>query len=196
MKLQLEINLLKINLMNFKRLNFKDVILINPNIYKDNRGIFFENTRTDKLNKFLKKKINFIQENISISKKNVFRGLHFQSKPHEQSKMITVLNGSILDIVVNLKKNSKFYKKKIIVKLNSSQHCSLFIPRGYAHGFLALENNTVVKYSVDNYYNQNSEKCLNYKDKALNLKKLILNKIVISDKDKVGQFFSELEIDL
>ena len=120
--------------------------------------------------------------------------MHFQSKPHQQSKLITVLNGSILDIIVNLKKNSKFYKKKIIVKLNSSQCCSLFIPRGYAHGFLALENNTLVKYSVDSYYDKNREKCLNYKDKALNLEKLMPNKIVISDKDKAGQFFSEIEI--
>jgi dTDP-4-dehydrorhamnose 3,5-epimerase len=182
--------------MNFKRLIFKDVVLINPCIYKDNRGFFFENIRINKLNKFLKKKTKFVQENISISKKNVFRGLHFQSKPYEQSKLITVLNGSILDIVVNLKKNSRFYKKKIIVKLDTSQHSSLFIPKGYAHGFLTLENNTIVKYSVDNYYNKNSEKCLDYKDKVLNLERLISSKIVISDKDKMGKLFSELEFNL
>lgn len=177
--------------MIIKQLNFKNVFLIEPKIIKDNRGTFFENIKIKELQKLLKYKVNFIQENISISKKNTFRGMHFQTKPFEQAKLVSVLKGSIYDIIVDLRKKSKNYKKSIIVKLDSKKYHSLFIPRGYAHGFVALENNTLVKYNIDNFYSPSSERCLSYDN--LKLGKIFTNKkLIISDKDKKGKSFKQL----
>lgn len=180
--------------MRIKKLNFKNVLLIKPKIFSDKRGVFFENLKISALEKILKYKINFIQENISISKKNTFRGMHFQIKPYEQAKLVTVLRGSIYDIIIDLNKKSKTYKKKKIIKLDSKNFNSVFIPRGYAHGFVSLEDNTLVKYSIDNIYNPKSERCLSYKE--INFNKIFSKKnLIISKKDTEGKSFKHLGFD-
>jgi len=180
--------------MIIKQLNFKNVLLIKPKIFRDKRGVFFENLKINTLEKILKYKLNFIQENISISKKNTFRGMHFQIEPYEQAKLVTVLRGSIYDIIIDLNKKSKTYKKKKIIKLDSKNFNSVFIPRGYAHGFISLENNTLIKYNIDNIYNPKSERCLSHRE--INFKKKFLTKnLIISKKDAEGKSFRQLGFD-
>lgn len=177
--------------MIIKKLNFKNVLLIKPKIFRDERGFFFENLKINSLEKVLKYKVNFIQENISISKKNTFRGMHFQIKPYEQAKLVTVLRGSIYDIIVDLNKKSKTYKKKKIIKLDSKKFNSVFVPRGYAHGFISLENDTLVKYNIDNIYNPKSERCLSYREINFD-KKFSKKNLIISKKDIEGKSFRQL----
>ena len=140
--------------MNFKKLSLKEVILIEPKKFKDNRGYFSETYRQDKLNLFLKKKINFCQENKSFSFKNVFRGLHYQIPPYSQSKLISVLNGAIMDVVVDVRINSPTFRKSLIVHLDDINNNQLFVPRGFAHGFLVTSESVTISYKVDNFYSK------------------------------------------
>jgi dTDP-4-dehydrorhamnose 3,5-epimerase len=169
--------------MIIKKLKFDGLFLIKPKIIKDKRGFFFEKLRINELSKTLNKKIVFVQENVSLSKKNVFRGLHFQKKPYSQSKLITVIKGSILDVVININKKSKFYKKKFLIKLDSRKYESFFVSNDYAHGFLSLENNTIIKYQVDKYYNKQSEGNININEIKIN-KILKKYNLIISNKDQ------------
>lgn len=117
--------------------------------------------------------------------------MHFQIKPYEQAKLVTVLRGSIYDIIVDLNKKSKTYKKKKIIKLDSKKFNSVFVPRGYAHGFISLENDTLVKYNIDNIYNPKSERCLSYRE--INFDKIFSKKnLIISKKDIEGKSFRQL----
>ena len=142
-----------------QKLEIVDVCLLNLDTFNDERGSFSV-TYTDEINKVLGINTNWIQENESLSHKNVFRGLHFQKKPYSQSKLIRVSNGRILDILVDLRKNSKTFKKCMSIVLDSRGDV-LFVPQGIAHGFLSLENNTIVNYKCDNLYNPKSESGLN-----------------------------------
>ena len=168
--------------MNFKRLSISDIILIEPHKYKDKRGYFLETYRQDELNNFLKKKINFCQENKSFSYKNVFRGLHYQIPPFSQSKLISVSKGEIIDIVVDIRKNSPTYGKCLTIILDDNTNNELFIPRGFAHGFFVKSEYAVVSYKVDNFYSKKSEKIINIKDSNLNLN-LDFSQFIISEKD-------------
>ena len=168
--------------MNFKRLEIEDIILIDPAKIKDDRGYFSETYREDKLNLFLKNKINFCQENKSLSHKNVFRGLHYQIPPFAQSKLISVLNGSIIDIVIDIRKNSPTFGKNVIVFLDDRNNYQLFIPRGFAHGFLVTSESTTISYKVDNYYSKDNERTINIKDETLKLDFDFKN-FIISKKD-------------
>lgn len=179
--------------MNFIKLKLSGPFLIKPNIFKDQRGFFFEKYTKDKLNSYLNYKFNFLQENQSLSYSGVFRGLHFQTKPFEQAKLVCVNFGKILDIIVDIRFNSPTYGKHIKIFLDSDKNNLLFIPRGFAHGFLTLENNTIVNYKVDNFYSRNHERSLNLFDPQLkiNLKK-IKKKIIMSKKDKNGLFLKDI----
>ena len=140
--------------MNFKRLSIKDIILIQPLQFEDKRGSFSETYRQDKLNNFLKKKVIFCQENKSFSYKNVFRGLHYQTPPFSQSKLISVNQGVILDIVVDIRKNSPTFRKCLTITLDDKHNNKLFIPRGFAHGFFVKSKSALVTYQVDNFYSK------------------------------------------
>lgn len=155
--------------MNFKELELKGVLLFELKKNVDERGYFIEIIRQEFLD------VHFVQLNHSFSKKNVIRGLHFQKPPKEQSKLIKVISGKILDVVVNLK-NLKY----LIIELDENK--ALFIPKGYAHGFLALEDTHLI-YLVDEYYDPNYESGIIYNDKTLNIPWPIKNPI-LSEKDK------------
>ena len=171
--------------MKFISTIFHDVFLIEPKIHKDERGIFIENYRFDQLKKNLKLKDSFCQENQVISSKNVFRGFHFQNPPHEQSKLIRVSKGKILDFVVNINKKSKNYGKYAQFELSDKNNRVLYIPRGYAHGYLVIEDETIVIYNVDNYYNKRSEGGILYNDTKININwPISVNELIISRKDK------------
>jgi dTDP-4-dehydrorhamnose 3,5-epimerase len=163
----------------------KDCFVITPNVFNDKRGYFFESFNKKRFEELTGINANFIQDNQSRSTKGVLRGLHFQTGEFEQAKLVRTVKGSILDVCVDLRKNSKTFGQYFSIILDDKNHLQLFIPRGFAHGFLSLENNTIINYKCDNYYNKNAEKGIIYNDKTLNIDWNIDNsKVILSDKDK------------
>ena len=169
------------NIKSYK-LKLNGVYLLNIPINIDKRGSFSE-VYNNEINKSLDVKIDWIQDNESISKKNVFRGLHFQKSNFVQSKLIRVSNGKILDVMLDLRKSSSTYKKYIFIKIDQRNNI-LFIPKGIAHGFLSLSDNTILNYKCDNLYNPDFESGVNPFKSGLNIKWGIdLNNIIVSKKD-------------
>lgn len=171
--------------MNYKEIA-KDLILINYPSRKDSRGTFDVVYNKKLYSKIIKKE--FLQENLSISlKKNTIRGIHLQLKPFDQAKLITVIKGSILDIAIDLRKNSKTFKKIFYFKMSESNKNQLFIPRGFGHGFCTLKDNTIISYKVDNHYNPKMEITIDFNDRELNvIWPKIKSKKYLSKKDRNG----------
>jgi dTDP-4-dehydrorhamnose 3,5-epimerase len=169
--------------MKLIKTNIKDLLIIKTNIYKDNRGFFKEIEKF----KLLKKK--FVFDCLSFSKKNTLRGLHLQ-KVKSQAKIITVAQGKILDVVVDLRKKSKTYGKHFSIELSHNSDFSLFIPQGFAHGFLCLSKTCTVYYKCTNYRDQKSEVTIKWNDEDLKIKWPI-KKPILSKKDKEGISFSD-----
>ena len=169
--------------------NFKEIKIFKLKKYKDIRGYFFEN-----YNKNNNPKLPiFNQDNISFSKKpGTLRGIHFQKKPFQQGKLISVISGSIQDIVIDIRKGSKNYGNYISILISSKNNKQVYIPPGFAHGFLTLEKNTLVLYKVSNVYNKNSEVSILWNDKELNIKWKNKKNIVLSKKDKNGIGFKQI----
>ena len=171
--------------MNIVKTDFKDLLIINHDVYHDSRGLFKEVFRKNVIEENLGYKINFCQDNNIKSSYMVLRGLHYQEEPHAQSKLVSVTEGKILDIAVDIRENSKTYGKYFSYVLSSDNHKSIFIPKGFAHGYLTLSEYADVNYKVDNYYNKNQEKGICFKDKYLNIDWGVgENELIISDKDK------------
>lgn len=177
--------------MKIFKTKFKSCFIFKPDVYRDKRGVFSEIFNKTMLEKTLRKKINFVQLNYSFSKINVLRGMHLQKPPFSQSKLIRVIQGKILDIVVDLRKNSKTFGKYQSFIISEKNRKQLFIPEGFAHGFLSLENNVKVEYLCSSLFNKNSEICLMWNDKKINIK-WPKKKFLISKKDKNGSAFSEI----
>ena len=171
--------------MRFETTKFKDLIIIKHNVFFDDRGFFKESYKNLLNDKLFISKNGFCQENIVKSKKNVLRGLHYQTGKYAQSKLITVNHGKILDIAVDLRKKSKTYGKYFSYILSSEIHESLFIPKDFAHGYLTLSSEAVIVYKVDNYYSPEMEKRISYNDKFLNIDWGVSEgNLIISKKDK------------
>ena len=165
------------------------LILIESKKYFDNRGYFFESYNEKIYSKIgIKKK--FLQDNFAISKKNVLRGLHYQNKK-PQGKLITVIKGSILDVAVDIRKNSKTYGKHQTFLLSEKNCRQLWIPEDFAHGFLALSPNTIVNYKVTEFYDPKDQNTIIWNDKDLNISWLT-KKPIISEKDKQGFLFKDI----
>ena len=179
--------------MTFEKLSIDGPLILKPKKINDKRGYFQESFRLDKLEKIIGYKINFFQENESFSKKNVFRGLHFQISPFRQVKLIKVTRGKILDVIVDLRKESSTFGKHLKVMLSDSNNKQLFVPEGFAHGFLTLSDKTIVSYKVSNYYSSDHDRSLNVFDPKLEIK-LNLDNIHISKKDKFAPFFENLNL--
>ena len=171
--------------MKIIKTKIKDLVIIKTNIYKDSRGFFKEVEK----HKILKKR--FIFDCFSFSKKSTLRGLHLQKKK-SQAKIITVVHGTILDVVVDLRKNSKTYGKHFSIKISHDSNYSIYIPPGFAHGFLCLSKSCAVYYKCTNYRNNNSEQTIKWNDKDLKIKWPIKNPI-LSRKDKMGIEFKEFK---
>ncbi len=170
--------------MKVKQTCLADCLEIINDVKSDHRGYFFESFNINKFKKVAGFSIDFVQDNQSFSKKGVLRGLHYQSPPYEQAKLVRVLQGEIMDVVVDLRKESDTFGKKYTVILNKENKKQLFVPRGFAHGFIALKD-SIFLYKCDNFYNPNSENGINYKDPFLSIDwKLNENEIIISEKDK------------
>jgi len=176
--------------MNIKKTFIKDLIIIEPSVFKDDRGYFFESYNKNKLNHIFD--VDFVQDNESLSQKNVLRGLHFQIPPYAQDKLVRVIKGSVLDVAVDLRKNETTYGKHFVVKLSAENKKQLFIPKGFAHGFLTLEDDTIFSYKCSDFYHQKSEIGINCFDKNLSIDWQVKNEI-LSEKDKNGIKFSTFE---
>ena len=180
--------------MKFIRTDIEDLIVIKPQVHEDERGYFVETFREDKFESFLGYKVNFCQENESKSDKGVLRGLHYQEHPYTQSKLIRVIEGKILDIAVDLRKGSPTFGQYFSIELSSENKTQLFLPRGFAHGFIALENNTIFSYKVDNYYNPQADKGIAFNDTSLNIDwKLDESEFNLSSKDQVQPLLDEVK---
>ena len=173
-----------------KREVLEGIVEITQKEFQDDRGSFMESFNSKQFNNSLKKNITFVQDNLSISKKGVFRGLHFQYE-FPQAKLVSVLSGEILDIVVDLRKSSKTFGDWCTYEISSKNNKQIFIPEGFAHGFLALQDDTKVFYKVSDFWNPKDEFTLKYNDKKINIE-LPFEPILISEKDKNGLSFDEI----
>lgn len=173
-----------------KREVLDGIVEITQKEFQDDRGSFMESFNSKQFNNSLKKNITFVQDNLSISKKGVFRGLHFQYE-FPQAKLVSVLSGEILDIVVDLRKSSKTFGDWCTFEISSKNNKQIFIPEGFAHGFLALQDDTKVFYKVSDFWNPKDEFTLKYNDKKINIE-LPFEPILISEKDKNGLSFDEI----
>ncbi|MCM2302546.1 MAG: dTDP-4-dehydrorhamnose 3,5-epimerase [Flavobacteriaceae bacterium] len=176
--------------MKIETTPLKDVLILTPNIFKDELGYFFESYNTQKVADFIK--CEFVQDNESLSQKNVLRGLHFQIPPFAQDKLVRVIKGSVLDIAVDLRKSSPTYGQSYSIILSGENKKQLFIPAGFAHGFITLEDDTLFSYKCSNYYEKNAERTILWNDKSLNIE-WNCDQPLLSDKDLIGENFSTFE---
>mgnify|MGYP003957014943 FL=1 len=178
--------------MQFTRTKIEDVVIIEPQVHGDDRGYFVETFRADKVEEFLGYKINFCQDNESKSSKGVLRGLHYQLSPHAQTKLVRVIQGSVLDVAVDIRKNSPTFGQHVAVKLTAQNKKQLLVPRGFAHGFVVLEDDTVFAYKVDNYYSPECDRGIAFDDEALNIDWVLKHdELNLSAKDKVQPKLNE-----
>ena len=174
-------------------LELKGVLLFESKIFKDSRGSFSEVYNSDYSN-YIPQEVRFIQDNESVSKYGVLRGLHFQKRPFEQSKLVRVSKGEIQDIVVDIRRDSPTFGKYISVLLSKENGRQVFVPKGFAHGFLALSKEAIVNYKVDNKYSKEHESGIMYSDKDLLINwKIEPEKLIISDKDLLLPFLKDLK---
>ena len=177
--------------MKISKTFIKDLLVIEPQLFKDERGFFYESYNKKKLDKNIK--IVFVQDNESKSIKGVIRGLHFQAPPFEQTKLVRCVSGNILDVVVDLRTNSKTYGKSFSIELSSVNNKQLFIPKGFAHGFQVLSNEAIVNYKVDEHYNSDSDSGIIWNDKDLSIDWNLDIKPILSNKDLKLDLFKNLK---
>jgi len=178
--------------MKFEKLEINGLVLCKPKIIKDERGFFSETFRKDLLEDFISEKLDFCQNNTSKSSFGVLRGLHFQTAPKAQTKLVSVSSGEILDVVLDIRKESPNYGEHYSVILNDINNFQLLIPKGFAHGFISLSDDVRVNYQVDNYYSSENEFGINPFDNDLKIKWILeKNQITINEKDKSHKNLSE-----
>jgi dTDP-4-dehydrorhamnose 3,5-epimerase len=178
--------------MNFVKTEIEDVVVIEPKVHGDSRGYFVETFRADKLEEFLGYKINFTQDNESKSSKGVLRGLHYQLAPAAQTKLVRVIQGRVLDVAVDIRKDSPTFGKHVAVELSSENKKQLLVPRGFAHGFIVLEDDTVFAYKVDNYYSPENDRGIAFDDAEINIDwQLSHSELNLSAKDKTQPKLNE-----
>ena len=179
--------------MKFIKTKIKDLIILEPTVFGDKRGYFLESYNKDKLEEILGK-VSFVQDNESKSSRGVLRGLHFQKPPFEQAKLVRCIEGEVLDVAVDIRKNSKTYGKHISVILSGENKRQLFVPRGFAHGFLVLSDSAIFAYKVDNTYAPDHDAGIRWNDKELNIQWGMEDReIVISKKDAKLPFSSKFK---
>ena len=175
--------------MLVKESKLKGLFIIEPTVFKDDRGYFFESFNSKLFKDRTGYSNNFVQDNESKSQKNVLRGLHFQNPPFAQGKLVRVIKGSVLDVAVDIRNESSTYGKHIKLVLSEQNKTMMYIPEGFAHGFLTLENDTIFSYKCTNYYNKSSEDCILWNDLTLAIDWQI-DKPILSEKDQLGKNFS------
>ena len=177
--------------MKVTETHLKGCFIIEPTVFNDERGSFFESFHQKKFEEKTGLKVNFVQDNQSISQRGVLRGLHFQKGKFAQSKLVRVIKGSVLDVAVDLRKDSSTFGKHFSIILSEKNKLQLFIPRGFAHGFVVLEDDTIFSYKCDNYYNKSAEGGVMYNDPYLNIDWMLEeDEIKLSVKDRKYKNFS------
>jgi dTDP-4-dehydrorhamnose 3,5-epimerase len=176
--------------MDILTTEIEGLLLIQPRVFEDDRGHFMEFFRKDKIRE-VGIGFEFVQENESRSKKNVLRGLHYQEPPFEQGKLVRVVSGMAQDVALDIRKNSSTYGQWYSHKLSEENKTMLWIPPGFAHGFLALEDDTVLQYKCTAYYNRDSERSIRWNDPQLAIRWQVPNPL-LSDKDRNAALFNQL----
>jgi len=181
--------------MKFTRTNIRDVVIIEPKVHGDDRGYFVETFRLDKLEDFLGFKVNFCQDNESKSSKGVIRGLHYQLAPFAQTKLVRVIKGRVLDVAVDIREGSPTFGEFVAVELTEENKKQLFVPRGFAHGFVVLEDNTVFAYKVDNYYSPENDRGIAFNDKVIGIDWILsINDLNLSGKDRKQPLLKDADL--
>ncbi|NPA60850.1 MAG: dTDP-4-dehydrorhamnose 3,5-epimerase [Epsilonproteobacteria bacterium] len=179
--------------MNFYKTDIEGLIICEPQLHGDSRGYFMETFRQDKLENLLGYRINFCQDNESKSDRGVLRGLHYQLPPYAQTKLVRVVKGRVLDVAVDIRRGSPTFGQHIAVELSGENRRELLIPRGFAHGFVVLEDNTIFAYKVDSYYSPESDRGILYSDIDLDIDwRLDRDEIILSDRDRVHPKLNEV----
>ncbi|MCU0360209.1 MAG: dTDP-4-dehydrorhamnose 3,5-epimerase [Bacteroidia bacterium] len=169
----------------------KGLFVIKPKVFEDARGYFFESYNKE----IFEKKgliLDFVQDNQSLSQKGVLRGLHFQNPPFAQGKLVRVITGAVFDVAVDIRKHSATYGKWFGLELSEENKWQMYIPEGFAHGFLTLRNNTVFSYKCTGFYKKEAEDCLLWNDPDIGIQ-WNTHEVVLSDKDKTGKLFSSFD---
>jgi len=180
--------------VRFIRTKLEEVVIIEPKVFGDDRGYFMETFRQNLFEENVAK-INFVQDNESKSKKGVLRGLHYQLPPFAQSKLVRVIKGKILDVAVDIRKTSPTFKKYVAVELSDENKRQLFIPQGFAHGFLVLSDEAIVVYKVDNYYSPKHDRSIRFDDPEINIDwQFPKDRIIVSEKDRNAPYLKDAEI--
>jgi len=180
--------------MQFVPQSISDVLLIKPKVFGDDRGYFVETFRQDKFEEAVGHKVDFIQDNESKSTKGVLRGLHFQLPPYAQSKLVRVIEGSVLDVAVDIRQGSPNYGQYVTAELSAENKHQLFVPRGFAHGFVVLSETAIFAYKVDNYYSPECDRGLAFDDVRVNINWQLPKALLkLSDKDQKQPGLAELE---
>ena len=170
--------------MEYTPTPLEDCFIVTPNAFEDKRGFFSETFNKKTFEKVAGVSIDFVQDNQSSSRKGVVRGLHFQKGIMAQAKLVRSIYGEILDVVVDLRKDSKTFGKTFSILLTSENRKQLFVPRGFAHGFIVLKDHTIFAYKCDNYYNKASESGIIYNDPAINIDWILPeSEFILSEKD-------------
>lgn len=177
--------------MEFIRTAIPDVILLKPKVFGDDRGYFLESFHLEQFQQFVGKPVSFVQDNESMSGERVLRGLHFQAPPKAQGKLVRVVRGSVLDIALDIRENSPTYGQHVSFLLSADNKQQAYIPEGFAHGFVTLEDQTVFQYKCTDYYAPETEGCILWNDPELNIPWETENPI-LSEKDKKGVLFKDL----
>ncbi|HEY0924863.1 dTDP-4-dehydrorhamnose 3,5-epimerase [Rheinheimera pacifica] len=182
--------------MNFVKQVIPDVVLIEPKVHGDCRGYFIETFRKDKFEQAIGYQVKFCQDNESKSTKGVLRGLHFQLPPFAQSKLVRVIEGEVLDVAVDIRQNSPTFGQHVAVLLNDTNKRQLFIPRGFAHGFIVLSETATFAYKVDNYYSPECDRGLAFNDPKLKINwQLSLEQLQLSAKDLQQPCLDDIQLE-
>ena len=179
-------------MLSIETTSFRDLLVLHPRQFEDHRGLFFESFNEARFRIQTGLNITFVQDNISHSAKYVLRGMHFQASPKSQAKLVTIIAGSVLDVVVDLRRTEPTYGQWFSMELSAANGKQLFIPEGFAHGFLTLEDQTIFHYKCSNYYSPEAERSLLWKDPAIGIQWPVAAPI-LSDKDAEAPLFHELD---
>lgn len=179
--------------MNVIRTDIEGVFVIEPQVFGDERGHFFESFNAERFLAQTGLRVEFVQDNESRSKRGVLRGLHFQREPYAQAKLVRVVQGRVIDVAVDIRHGSPTFGKYVATELSGENHRQMFIPKGFAHGYVVLEDNTVFQYKCDEYYHPEVEDGIAWNDPQIGIEwPLPEDEIILSDKDRKRRTLREL----
>jgi dTDP-4-dehydrorhamnose 3,5-epimerase len=180
--------------MRTTRLDIPDVVLIDPNVFGDQRGFFFESWNRDSFARALGGDVDFVQDNHSRSGKGVLRGLHYQAEPQPQGKLVRVVSGSVWDVAVDIRRSSPTFAQWVAVELSAENHRQLWLPPGFAHGFLVLTDRADVIYKVTDYYSGELDRSIRWDDADIGIDWPLGGEPTISDKDAAAPYLRDTEV--